>query len=580
LFKFKRLYKSLSTLIPPKEETSFEVYLFVEDHPDEFGKINIGPCDDFDYKIATIINEKQEVTITITRNEYDLDRLDNNLFKRKAMKAYPYDKKTFYNKTFELKKDLNELLPGFKEQDKNEILKKIGPFSFTFYFMKKTIASNDRERFFYKDINSKVRKIWLDEYGGIKVFRDGFRVRPYGEIKGNALDWLGLGIRYSASPAGIARKGDWRVREYNLSGVTNISRINNPALQDKSSREGIRDNQEFDIFKQLLISIIHTFEYDRSYIQNELKALHEEKNPKEKTAKQATKASKHAESIKKEEKDKSEAEKDREVLLQHSKNQEEEIQELLSELKILRVLASSGSMFAAFGHELHAMQNEVKDRADTLRSLFGPYLDTVDALDIPDEYNPWTYVDEIEELDKNLLHWMRFALSGIKKDKRNRRIIYLEKYFFHLQDLWSIFLNERKITLEIKGFDGDLKLNAFEVELNTVFTNLLLNSVEVFSSKKRFKERKITILNKSNENQIKIYYKDTGTGLSEDIDDRNKIFDLYYSTKRDPNTGEEVGSGIGMYLVKSIVNEYGGSVSFGEAQRGFFLIINIPKNSK
>ncbi len=577
LFRFNRLYKSLSTLIPPKEETVFEVYLFVEEHPDQFGKISSGPCDDFDYKVSAEIDESQNSVITITRNEHDLERLDDDLFKRKSMQNFPYDKATFLNKIFVLNKTLGELVPGFKDSDNNEVFNNIGAFTFTYYFMKKNTDTKNSERFCYKEFNSSLRKQWLDEHGGIKIFRDGFRVRPYGEPDGNSLDWLGLGARYSGSPAGVARKGDYRVREYNLSGSVKISRVNNPALRDKSSREGIQENQEFDVFKQILIGIINLFEYDRSYIASELAEFYESKNPRERTAKKAEAATKRAKD-KKNNEHKSEAEADVEVLTQHTEDLKEEIKELLNEQKILRVLASSGAMFAAFGHELYAIKNEVRDRADTLRYLFQPYLDVADSEDIPDEHNPWIYVDEVENLDTRLLHWMNFALSGLKKDKRNRKVIFLDRYLNNLEALWSIFLDEREIKLNIDCKNKDLKFKAFEVELDTVFNNLLLNSIEVFNKKIRFDERKIHILCKNDDDLITIHYRDSGTGLSEDIDNPDRIFDMFYSTKRDPNTGKEIGTGIGMYLVKSVVNEYGGNISFGKAKNGFSLSITIPRN--
>lgn len=53
---------------------------------------------------------------------------------------------------------------------------------------------------------SNDRKDWLNKFGGIKLFRDNFRVRPYGEVKDAAFDWLGLGSRKSTSPAGVAKK--------------------------------------------------------------------------------------------------------------------------------------------------------------------------------------------------------------------------------------------------------------------------------------------------------------------------------------------------------------------------------------
>ena len=107
LFHLKRLQKSLTTLIPPKEAEPFVIYLFCESNPNFFGKIDSGPCDDFDYKVSAKFNTDLSVAFSITRDEYDLNRIDTNLFKRKAMSEYPFDKETFFNKTFKFKKALN-----------------------------------------------------------------------------------------------------------------------------------------------------------------------------------------------------------------------------------------------------------------------------------------------------------------------------------------------------------------------------------------------------------------------------------------------------------------------------------------
>lgn len=571
----ERLYKSLSTLIPPKEQTTFDIYLFSEKHPDKFGKIETSPCDDYDYKVIAEVSQDNKAAITITRNEFDLDRIDPDLFKREAMKEFPFDKETLSNKTFKYEKTLSQLMPGFKQGAEESAIEDIGGFTFTFYFMKKGIGSEEKEKYFHKDISAKLRNDWLSEHVGIKIFRDNFRVRPYGEPNSSSMDWLGLGPRYGSNPAGVARKGQYKAREHNLSGIVDISRVNNPFLKDLSSRTGIHENRTFDLFKQLLISIIGEFEYDRSYIASEMDALHRAKSPKEERAKRVQEITKRSKKNNKESNEK-DTTKDIEVLLQHAEDLKEERDELLNEQKILRVLASSGSMLATFGHEVHAMQNIINDRAATLKSLINPYLDEAEANNIPRAFNPYAYIDQTEETDNKLLHWMKFALSGIRKDKRNRRKISLKKYFADFKSLWKLFLEDRQINLDIRPVSEDIKLRGFEAELDALFNNLIINSVEVFSKKIKFDERQITFLITSKDKEIHISYEDTGTGLSSDIDDPNKIFNLYFSTKRNPNTGQTIGTGIGMYLVKSIVDDYGGSINFGKAKTGFSLNIKLP----
>lgn len=51
-----------------------------------------------------------------------------------------------------------------------------------------------QRRPFYKEISRK-RGQWLKEFGGIKIYRDNFFVRPYGVPGTDTFDWLGLDAR-------------------------------------------------------------------------------------------------------------------------------------------------------------------------------------------------------------------------------------------------------------------------------------------------------------------------------------------------------------------------------------------------
>lgn len=74
----------------------------------------------------------------------------------------------------------------------------------------------------------------LDLYGGIKLYRDGFRVKPYGDR--NA-DWIGLD-KWSRDQSTIP--GNTQVI-----GIVSISKETNPKIEDTTSREGIISKPEF-----------------------------------------------------------------------------------------------------------------------------------------------------------------------------------------------------------------------------------------------------------------------------------------------------------------------------------------------
>src|SRR5262249_29423733 len=65
----------------------------------------------------------------------------------------------------------------------------------------------------------------MDEYGGVRIYRNHVRVKPYGD-KGN--DWLELNLRRARNP-------EFRVSTNQIIGVVDIGRDENPDLIDQTN---------------------------------------------------------------------------------------------------------------------------------------------------------------------------------------------------------------------------------------------------------------------------------------------------------------------------------------------------------
>lgn len=83
--------------------------------------------------------------------------------------------------------------------------------------------------------------------GGISVFRDNVRVLPYGEPEN---DFLELETRRSKGA------GYYLFSHRNMFGRIDITTENNPGLEDKSSREGLLENQYFYYFIKTLQNLL------------------------------------------------------------------------------------------------------------------------------------------------------------------------------------------------------------------------------------------------------------------------------------------------------------------------------------
>lgn len=274
----EKIYGNLETLIPPIEQKVFEIYVIDKHNSKKYGKVENSICDDFDYKIFAEFTEDKKIRVSTFRSEFDTDSIDEKLFSMPSLNTPPYFKKTFLDGFYEKEYEISELIPGYR----GEHIEDIGVFDFTLYFMKKNYGKSDKNKYFYKDFNQKLRNDWLSKFGGIKLFRDMFRIRPYGEIEGNSFDWLNLGDRADRSPAAPSHEsGKWRVRPNQVSGSINISRLTNINFEDKSSREGLQENDVFILFKTLIINIIRLFENDRQTVMRAMNTLYEQNNENE-----------------------------------------------------------------------------------------------------------------------------------------------------------------------------------------------------------------------------------------------------------------------------------------------------------
>ena len=92
----------------------------------------------------------------------------------------------------------------------------------------------------------EVRKLVNEWSGGLKLYRDGFRVNPYGSPED---DWLSLDKKALASSG-------YKVNRKQIIGKVDISTFRNPKLIDQTNREGLNDCKEKEIFRHLLQYLI------------------------------------------------------------------------------------------------------------------------------------------------------------------------------------------------------------------------------------------------------------------------------------------------------------------------------------
>lgn len=101
-------------------------------------------------------------------------------------------------------------------------------------------------------------RAWLREWTGVSIYRDGFRVWPYGEPHD---DWLRLDQRRVNSPVD-------HLSNNQVIGFIDIGRDRNPELKDQTNREGLIHNPAFEDLRRLVYFVLQAIEAERQRIRH------------------------------------------------------------------------------------------------------------------------------------------------------------------------------------------------------------------------------------------------------------------------------------------------------------------------
>lgn len=574
-----RVENNLKNIASPDLENIFEMYFFRNNISINEAKIRANIINAYDYKIKLDIDDMGNAKIMLHRNEFDFgDKLDDIIEKAEFTKE---DKSYFLGKLINKDRKMTDLLPNISLED----ILKIGPFSGSIYFNKISLNKSDKEKYYYKDITG--RRNYTKEFGGIKIFRDKFKVRPYGEYGSQNFDWLMLSQRKTQSPAAVASNGIWRVRGEQVIGEVNISRTN-LLLADQANREGLVETKQLMLFKEALISIIAILESDRQYVIRKLNKLDKEKNPVEQykidieeliskmNQKLIDKSNESNKSDLKKKPDSSivvEAYKVKAVLEERN----DVIKSLEDENAMLRTLATTGIITNTYIHELKSLSND----------LFSSIVEAKESIqDLELLYQENNVIDEIKDIGESINEaysyrnkfnsWFKVTIETVREDRRHMKKWSINYLMENLAKSWEEVLDEKNIKIDIDD-DVAIEFKCFAYEIESVIHNLVANSVSSFEKDPEFVNHKIIKIKLEDNNEgFSIYYSDNGPGLTEAFKKNPyKILEPFVTDKRSKE-GEKVGTGMGMWIIKRIIENYNGNIDLDDNKKyehGFRLMM-------
>jgi GAF domain-containing protein len=131
----------------------------------------------------------------------------------------------------------------------------------------------------------------------------------------------------------------------------------------------------------------------------------------------------------------------------------------------------------------------------------------------------------------------------------------------------NITLPDKKVTINFEEPQNSILVKVDKIEIEKVFHTILENAME-----KSPENSTITIGVQPLEKKVKIFFKDQGPGISEEM--QEKIFNRYEMALA---IERKIGAGTGLFLAKRIIEAHKGSIYFETApKRGTTFFIILP----
>ncbi len=542
---------------------------------------------DYDYRINARFDGIRILHVELTRNEVSINNSVtkqkinnkeytfplNDFWQREAFKLAGYQRKEFEGtRHFDVNLEFQDI------KGKNS-LNSVGEFAFELFFLKSTKSPMD----IIKPVVASRRKSILKDYSGIKLYRDGFKVRPYGD-EGALFDWLKLGERAQKSPASVGHsEGSWRVMPYQIMGSVNISRDGNPYLVDMANRESLTQNECYELFISIIQVAISRFENDRQYFFRELAKWTELKEKSLQPSSQVIDSLKHKgnegsgsngtdvnSSTQEQHNSGGDSKKEysteeyENTVLFLDKSKEREVRTN----QTLMIFSSAGIMTNTFSHELQRIANHAGNRMQQLEVCIERLLDRKEYVGDPD-FNPFFYIREIEKTDILIESWINVIMNGVNDDSFQKKDFNIYELTEDIVELWKPLLHKKFIEITFSSVNKKIITQMAEVDLHIILNNFILNSSWFLESSSN--KRLINIILTDEDDRIRFLLENNGPPISDKyLDNLDLIFEAGETTKPD-------GTGVGLWIVREVVSRLWGEIHAMDRQVGFGIELSIPK---
>lgn len=398
----------------------------------------------------------------------------------------------------------------------------------------------------------------LNQYNGIGVYRNGFRIRPLGDAE---FDWLRLNKRRVQNPS-------MRIGSNQAIGYVQIQSEDQSGLVEKSARDGLKENMAYGRLRHVTEKAIVELEKRRSSYRSKaglgrtglkternLASLLSYEGLRQNIRTQLTKSgieeSTTAGII--------------ELIDQEEVNKNMVIDDIRQAVAIYQGQATLGKIINVILHEGRRPLNYLKNQIRNLRHWHDAFTKTKSPELSQKILSISNGIDENAQVFVRLFGRLDPLAAGRRS---SRKPVELKKVIEETLKVFEEEMKSHSIITEIIGPDS-FAYSCWPQDIYSIFTNLIDNSV-YWIEEKGGNDRKITIEVVAVEGSLShIDYKDSGPGIEPDLIDSEVIFEPQFSTKPD-------GTGLGLAIAGEAAERNGLELRAIECEHGAFFRL-LPK---